>query len=84
MTCVLRIVADPTLDGKYIKDYVPDTDVRGRGRLSVTEDKNEAKQFADAGEALTFWKQQSTRCPVNAVSGRLGLPSSRSVEIEKV
>jgi hypothetical protein len=60
-------------DGKYIKDFKPDTDERGNGTLVVTPNRAEAKVFADAEEALSFYRQQSIRCPVRD-DGQPNLP----------
>ena len=89
MTCVIRIVCMATgvpgpEDGKYIKDYVPDLDRLGRGNVVCTSDKSQAKQFADAAEALAFWKHQSKRRPLRD-DGRPNRPlTAFTVESEKV
>jgi hypothetical protein len=63
MSVVIRIV-DEFIDCLYIKDFEPDVDALGRGHLRVTNNKGDAKQFADLEAALEFWKQQSKRLPL--------------------
>lgn len=44
-------------DGQYLKDF--DFEAQdGRGIISLTPDLAEAKKFAAADEAFTFWKTQ--------------------------
>ncbi len=88
MVCI-KIICNALLipgpeDGQYIKEFHADTDEAGLGKVIVTADINEAKKFADAEEALNFWKQQSKRCPYRD-DNRPNRPlTAFTVEIERV
>jgi hypothetical protein len=68
MTWVLQIcgwaanVPCPHL-GQFVESFQHDTS-DGRGRGDFTADPRRAMQFATAGEALEFWKRQSTTKPL--------------------
>ena len=55
------------VDGQYVVDYDPKRPpVPGSGMscyLVTTPHEHEARQFADAGEALTYWKQENGMRP---------------------
>lgn len=53
------------LAGRYVRDFNPD-DFGGRGRVETTADPAEAKSFADAAEAMAFWRQRSPKYPRRA------------------
>jgi hypothetical protein len=67
MTYVLQIIefanGEPCPHGgQYLKSYM---DTRnGRGFADFTKNPREAMQFATAGEAFLFWKQQSKYKPL--------------------
>lgn len=59
----LAIDIESEADGQYIKDFIPDIDEFGHGRLVTTPNLQEAKRFAESDTALEFYRQQSKRCP---------------------
>lgn len=68
-------------DGKYLKEFHPDTDAHGK--LIVTSNRDEAMQFEDGGEAWKFWQQQSKRFPLR-LDGKPNRPlTAFTVEIAK-
>lgn len=84
---VLRIIGpafgdDPsTLDGMWLKEYDPDGR-DGRGAVKATRNREEAMQFADAGEAMACWRRQSKVRPLRP-DGKPNRPlTAFSVEIE--
>ena len=88
MPCVIQIVCSASQgpgpeDGKYIKDFIPDGDALGIGRVIVTSDKDKAKRFDGAREAMEFWKQRSKRVPTRTAGPTRPL-TAFTVEIEKV
>lgn len=68
MSFVLHIVAPAIggpsdLDGKYVKAYDPNAR-DGRGHITGTDDRTQALKFENAGDAFSFWRQQSTVRPL--------------------
>ena len=62
--------------GKYISAYDPATPNDGFGKLELTSKITEAKKFQGFGEALNFWKQQSTTKPLR-YDGKPNKPLSK-------
>lgn len=91
MTCALQIWAaiDPSypLNGRYVMEF----DVRSydpydakSGPVPTTDKIAEAKHFADAGQALTFWKTPSRIRPIRP-DGEVNRPlTGFSVQIVQV
>jgi len=50
--------------GNFVVSFQPDTDERGIGILTVTNNEDLAMQFNDGVAALHFYRQQSKVCPV--------------------
>lgn len=70
------------LDGSWLKSYDPSA-LGGLGLLRGTDDDREAKQFADAGEAFEFWRQQSSAHPTR-MDGKPNRPlTAYSIEVVK-
>jgi len=49
--------------GQYVESFDPDGN-DGRGELKVTRDRQSAKVFKNPGDAIRYWKQQSTVQPL--------------------
>lgn len=68
MTCALQIWAaiDPSypLNGRYVMDFDVSLYLEEVGPVPTTDKISEAKHFADAGQALEFWKTQSRIRPL--------------------
>ena len=66
MTCIIKVIgaempggtATIPESGRYLMDFDVGAHT-GRGPIPTTLDPSAAKQFANAGEALEFWKTQS-------------------------
>ena len=54
---------DESLAGRYLASYDPDA-YDGHGEATWTEDTDQALRFMKAGDALAFWRQQSSVKPV--------------------
>jgi len=68
-------------EGQYLVSFDFDHD-DGRGRGEFTKDPARAKKFADAGEAMKFWRTASTVHPIRRSDGKPNRPfTSISVEI---
>jgi hypothetical protein len=67
--------------------YLVEADVEahdGRGAATWSTDPDEAKHFANAGDAFTYWRQQSTLRPLRD-DGKPNRPlTSCSVEVTKL
>jgi hypothetical protein len=67
MTVIIKIVgaADGTqlgIEGQYLKSFDHDA-FAGLGYGTFTFSRDQAKRFADAGEALEFWRKPSAVKP---------------------
>lgn len=56
---------DKALEGQYLQSYDPDA-YDGHGWATWTDDPERALRFMKAGDALTFWRQQSVVKPIRA------------------
>lgn len=64
---IFDIAGIQTMPGDPRGMYVVDCDVDaydGRGYVTTTDDPAEARQFADAAEAIVFYQRQSTVRPI--------------------
>jgi hypothetical protein len=78
-----QIAPSDNPEGSYVEEFDPDAE-NGRGVLKGTRDKSKAKKFADAKEAMEFYRQQSTVRPLRP-DGHPNRPlTAYSVSIEGV
>lgn len=69
------------VDGTFVKEYTADG-YGGRGRLIVTPNREEAKQYANAAVAMETWKSVSMTHP-KRIDGEPNRPlTAYTVEIE--
>lgn len=77
-------VIPSTIEGSYVQSFDVDAN-DGRGDLVVTFDKKNAKQFDNGGEAVEFWRQQSTVHPIRETDGKPNRPlTAYTISIERV
>lgn len=87
MSTVMRVVGSPfelwpQERWLFVKGY-EDTPC-GRGHVMLTDKPEEAKRFADAREALTFYRQQSKTVPMRP-DGRPNRPlTAYSISVEQL
>jgi hypothetical protein len=79
-----HVSAPSRFEGSYVSAFDPEAH-DGRGSMSATFDKSEAKKFDNAADAMEFYRQQSKTHPIRETDGKPNRPlTAYTVSIETV